>query len=99
HKAENQTVAEMASGVGAFFYVRGVLDATWSTVLKALLQEGIVKSSKNSNDPKMKLPSELLNGMHSSNSYFAPLWKTDYFSANLKSDQYLQLVSNYLDKH
>jgi len=38
-KAANQSLAEVSRGVGTVFYIRGVLDAMWSTAYKAQVQE------------------------------------------------------------
>lgn len=98
-KAANQTLAEVSRGVGTIFYIRGVLDEIWSTVFKARLQEMILNTSKTSADPKAKLNPKLMKGMHGSDGYFAPLWKTDYFNSGFQIDQYVQIISNYLDAH
>jgi hypothetical protein len=80
-------------------YVRGVLDALWSSAFKATVQMAVAGFSKTSNDPKAKLPQSELKYMTASSTYFAPLWKTNFYSSGLQFDQYLQIISNYLDAH
>jgi hypothetical protein len=98
-KAANQTLAEANQAVDTVYYIRGVLDAIWSITLKAQVQEMVINTSKNTADPKVKLNPNLVQGMRQDDHFFAPLWNTDFTNAGFQIDQYMQIISNFLDAH
>jgi hypothetical protein len=73
------SVADATEGVGVYFYIRGVLDALHSAVLKARLQEAIFANGEKSTDPEVRKTFARLAPQRDSANYFAPLWKTGAF--------------------
>ena len=96
---DQQSLADTTRAIGTIFYVRGVLDMQFALTAKAIAQGLIIQGSQQLKDPKQKLPQYEIDGMRSSNKFFAPLSQTEFFSANYSMDQYIQFIKNYLEKH
>lgn len=93
----NQSVDELTRGVGAAFFIRGVLDSQMMFVLKASFNRP--KGADGKIRDIAQLSKAEARQLYDTNTYFAPLWNTRFLAESRALDQDIQIIKNYLEKH